>query len=71
MSKYSKGDTLEWNWGSGTGTGEVVEIYTQDVTKTLKGSEVSRNASEDEPAYLLEQSDGDEVLKSESELSKA
>lgn len=32
--------------------------------------ERTRNASEDEPAYLIEQEDGDEVLKSGSELKK-
>ncbi|MFN3225054.1 MAG: DUF2945 domain-containing protein [Hyphomicrobiales bacterium] len=66
---YSKGTRVEWNWGQGTGTGKIVEIYTSDVTKTIKGTEVTRNASSDEPAYLIEQEDGDQVLKSHSELS--
>ncbi|MEO1651220.1 MAG: HVA1 family protein, partial [Pseudomonadota bacterium] len=30
-----------------------------------------RSASKDSPAYLIEQSDGDEVIKSESELEAA
>ncbi|MBO6674853.1 MAG: DUF2945 domain-containing protein [Rhizobiales bacterium] len=66
---YSEGTSVEWNWGQGTGTGKVVEIYTSDVTKTIKGTEVTRNASSDDPAYLIEQEDGDQVLKSHSELS--
>ncbi|NSX54010.1 DUF2945 domain-containing protein [Parasulfitobacter algicola] len=70
MSDYSKGDTVKWNWGNGTGQGEIVEKYTSDITKTLKGTEVTRNASKDDPAYLVEQNDGDQVLKSGSELSK-
>lgn len=68
---YDIGDCVAWNWGNGTGTGRIVEKFTQDVTRTLKGSEVTRTASEDEPAYLIEQEDGDEVLKSTSELSAA
>ena len=68
---YSKGDKVEWEWGSGSATGKVTEVYTEEVTKTLKGSEITREASEDEPAYLIEQEDGDEVLKSHSEVSKA
>ena len=68
---YSKGDKVEWEWGSGSATGKVTEVYTEEVTKTLKGSEITRDASEDEPAYLSEQEDGDEVLKSHSEVSKA
>ena len=71
MPTYSKGDTVEWDWGSGTGTGTVQESFTEHVTRTIKGNEVTRDASEDEPAYLIEQDDGDRVLKSESELSKA
>ncbi|MEL7090576.1 MAG: DUF2945 domain-containing protein [Pseudomonadota bacterium] len=65
------GDTVEWNWGDGTGTGTVKQIYTERVTKTFKGSEVTRNATKDEPAYLIEQDDGDQLLKSASELKAA
>lgn len=64
------GDEVEWNWGSGTGTGKVTERFTSKVTRTLAGNEVTRNATDDAPAYLIEQDDGDEVLKSASELSK-
>jgi len=63
------GDTVEWNWGNGTGSGEVTERFTSKVTRTIDGTEVTRDASEDEPAYMIEQSDGDRVLKSASELN--
>ena len=69
MSSIAEGSTVEWDWGNGKGTGEVKKIYTSRVTKTIKGTEVTRNASKDEPAYLIEQNDGDEVLKSQSELN--
>lgn len=65
------GDTVTWNWGNGTGTGEVIERFTSEVTRTIDGTEVTRDASESEPAYMIEQDDGDRVLKSASELSKA
>ena len=68
---FSKGDTVEWSWGNGTATGEVQEKFTSKVTRTIEGNEVTRNASDDEPAYLLKQDDGGRVLKSGSELSKA
>ena len=71
MASYSKGDKVQWTWGNGTGTGTVQETFTDRVTRTIKGTEVTRDASDDEPAYLVEQEDGDRVLKSESELSKA
>ncbi|MFP7571154.1 DUF2945 domain-containing protein [Marivita sp. S2033] len=66
---YSEGSKVKWDWGNGTGSGTVTKVYTQKITKKIKGSEVTRDASEDEPAYLIEQDDGDEVLKSQSELS--
>ncbi len=70
MSEYTKGDKVKWNWGNGTGTGKVTKVYTQKITRTISGAEVTRNADGDNPAYLIEQDDGDEVLKSGSELTK-
>lgn len=69
MSHFKKDDTVEWNWGNGTGQGKVVERFCEDVTRTIKGTEIKRTASDDCPAYLIKQDDGDEVLKSHSELS--
>ena len=71
MPTYTKGDKVEWNWGSGTGTGTVQESFAARVTRTLDGTEVTRDADDGNPAYLIEQEDGDRVLKSESELSNA
>ena len=68
---YSEGTKVEWDWGGGTGTGKVVKVYTQKITLKIDGNEVTRDASEDDPAYKIEQDDGDEVLKSDSEVRKA
>ena len=68
---YQAGTKVEWDWGNGTGTGKIVKKYTQKITLKLQGSEVTRKASDDEPAYKIEQDDGSEVLKSGSELRKA
>ncbi|MGR3272745.1 DUF2945 domain-containing protein [Thalassococcus profundi] len=68
---FKTGDTVEWDWGNGTGTGTVKKVYTQKITLKIKGSEVTRDASEDDPAYRIEQKDGDEVLKGDSELRSA
>lgn len=64
------GDEVEWNWGDGTGTGTVTERFTSKVTRTIDGTDITRDASDDEPAYEIEQDDGDRVLKSASELTK-
>ncbi|KQT88519.1 DUF2945 domain-containing protein [Aurantimonas sp. Leaf443] len=70
MSKFRKGEHVEWKWGNGTATGKIAERFTEKVTRTIKGEEITRNADNDNPAYLVEQEDGSRALKSESELSK-
>ena len=67
---YNKGDRVSWKWGNGRGTGEIQERFEEKVQQTIEGNEVTRNASEDNPAYLIKQDDGDRVLKSHSELKK-
>lgn len=72
MSKsYQVGDKVKWKWGEGYGKGSIAERFSDDVTRTIDGTEVTRKATEDEPAYLIEQEDGDQVLKSHSEVQKA
>ena len=71
MAGYSEGTKVEWDWGKGTGTGTVKTVHTQKVTRTIDGSEITRKASEDEPAYTIEQDNGDRVLKGHSEVRKA
>lgn len=70
-NSYQTDQYVEWNWGSGSACGQVKERFEREVTRTLKGSEVTRDCSEDDPAYLIKQEDGDEVLKLGSELSAA
>jgi hypothetical protein len=70
MSGYRKGTKVRWNWGTGTGEGKILEVFTEDVERTISGSTIKRKASKDEPAYLIEQEDGGKVLKSRSELER-
>lgn len=70
MTTHHKGDSVTWSWGQGEASGTVVEVFTDRVEKQIKGSKITRNADDDNPAYLLEQEDGDRVLKSHSELTK-
>ena len=60
---------VEWEWGNGKGKGQIKERFERDVTRTLQGSEITKDGTEDNPAYLIKQEDGDEVLKRGSELS--
>ncbi len=68
--KFRKDAWVTWNWGAGDAEGQVKEVFTRRVERTLKGAKIVRNGDEENPAYLIRQEDGDEVLKSHSELRK-
>lgn len=67
---YSIGAKVKWKWGNGWGRGKVDDRFTEKVTRKIDGNEVTRNADNDNPAYLIKQEDGDRVLKSHSEIEK-
>jgi len=64
------GTKVKWKWGKGTAQGKVTETFKESITKTIKGNEVTRNGSEEDKALLIEQEDGDRVLKLESEVER-
>jgi hypothetical protein len=66
-----KGTEVTWKWGSSTASGKVTEIHRSKVTRTSKGSEITRDGSDDNPAYVIEQEDGTTVLKLRSEVEQA
>ncbi len=68
---YSEGSKVKWNWGSGTATGTIQSKFEKKVTRKIKGNEVTRDGSKDNPAYYIKQENGDAVLKLGSELESA
>ena len=68
--KIKKGDEVSWKWGKGKAEGEVQQTFTHDVERKIKGKTIKRKADASEPAVLIEQQDGDRVLKSASEVRK-
>ena len=66
-----EGTEVTWTWGSSTASGKVSEIHRTKVTRASKGSEITRNGSDDDPAYVIEQEDGTTVLKLRSEVEQA
>ncbi|MFW2349939.1 DUF2945 domain-containing protein [Qipengyuania sp.] len=68
-NSFRTGQHVEWDWGDGKGQGQVKQRFEREVTRTLQGSEITRHGDPDNPAYLVRQDDGDEVLKLGSELS--
>ncbi|WP_299031370.1 DUF2945 domain-containing protein [uncultured Sulfitobacter sp.] len=71
MASFSEGDKVKWSWGNGHGTGEVQSVFEEKTTRTIKGNEVTRNGTQDDPALYIKQDDGDAVLKLASEVDAA
>ena len=65
-----EGTNVKWRWGEGWGKGTVAEIHHEKVKRTLQGTEVTRDGSDGDPAYVIEQNDGDQVLKLRSEVER-
>jgi hypothetical protein len=65
-----EGTKVQWKWGNGTAKGKVEETFTEKITKTIAGSEVTRVGEENNKALFIKQEDGTEVLKSESEVER-
>lgn len=65
-----KGDKVHWNWGKSQAEGTIKQKSDKTITKKIKGTEVKRKATKEQPAYLIKQQNGTEVVKSESELKK-
>lgn len=66
-----KGTRVEWNWRGATAYGKVVETFKEPVVRTIKGSKITRKGTPENKAVLIEQKDGDLVLKLESEIRKS
>ena len=66
-----KGSRVTWKWGGSTAEGKVAEIHREKITRSIKGEKITRDGSEDDPAYVIEQEDGGTVLKLRSEVESA
>jgi hypothetical protein len=65
------GTEVKWKWGDHYATGKVQSVHHEKITRTIDGSEKSRDGSDDNPAYVIEQDDGQTVLKLNSEVERA
>ena len=66
-----KGTTVSWKYGTGTATGKIESVHKEAVTRTIKGAEIHRNGSADDPALVIVQANGSRVLKLKSEVKPA
>lgn len=65
-----KGTQVTWKYGTGTATGKIEETHKDTITRTLKGSDITRHGTAENPAYLIVQESGDKVLKLKSEVAE-
>lgn len=65
-----QGSKVKWKWGSGTAKGKVQETYAKQITKTIKGTDVTRDGTTNNKALYIKQDEGDYVLKLENEVEK-
>ena len=63
-----KGTKVSWKYGTGTATGKIESIHKEPVSRTIKGSEIHRKGTPDDPALVIVQDNGDKVLKLQSEV---
>jgi Hypervirulence associated proteins TUDOR domain len=64
------GSRVVWN-GEGPKTeGVIRKVFTHRLERTMKGSIVTHDACRQNPAYLIEQDDGDTLLKNHSDLKR-
>jgi hypothetical protein len=68
--KRKKGDKVSWKFGGNEAKGTVVQRFTEKVTKKIKGKKITRNATKENPAYLVKTKDGKKALKSGKQLKK-
>jgi hypothetical protein len=66
-----QGSHVKWKWGNGTAEGKVEETFSEEITRTIDGNEVTKKGESGNKALLIKQDDGGQVLKLESEVEKA
>jgi hypothetical protein len=66
-----KGTTVTWKYGTGTASGKIEEVHKESITKKIKGSDITRNGTADNPAFVIVQENGDKVVKLQSEVTAA
>jgi hypothetical protein len=69
MSDFGNGQQVTWDMGNGTARGTVADRFNRKVARRIRDRIVTRYGSPENPAYLIKQEDGSEVLMFGSELN--
>ncbi|MBS1972457.1 MAG: DUF2945 domain-containing protein [Bdellovibrionales bacterium] len=68
MEKFKQKSKVEWLWLGKPVSGTVEEVYTESVTKEIKGKKITRHGTLEKPAYLVRSEAGNLALKLATEL---
>lgn len=66
-----KGTQVSWKYGTGSATGKIESVHQESITRKLKGHDITRHGSADDPALVIVQENGDKVVKLQSEVKAA
>lgn len=66
-----KGSFVQWTDEDASGRGMIVDRFERRVTQTIRGRRIARHGTAENPAFLIEQSDGAIVLRRRSEVQRA
>ncbi len=69
--KFPPGAHVTWKWGEQILHGIVQKVFTHRIERTMKGATVTRDASKENPAYLVQLDDGDDIFLSHNDLRPA
>ncbi len=65
---YRPGARVQWADAGEIFQGIIRKVFTHRLERTINGATVTRPANKRDPAYLIEQEDGDTLLMNHSEL---
>lgn len=66
---HNPGVRVAWTWDGHTVQGVIRKVFTHRLERTMNGSTVTRDANRRNPAYLIEQDSGDQLLMNHSQLT--
>ena len=49
-----KGSKVTWKWGSGEAEGKVIETFSEEITKTIKGNIITRKGEDGNKELYIE-----------------
>jgi len=67
----SPGARVIWVWDGRTAEGVIRKVFTHRLERTFNGSTVTRPCTKRNPAYLIEQEGGLQLLLNHSDLQRA